>query len=471
MSDVLLELGRRPGARKLVSSLGLPIPMPVDLARAKTGRTERPLAGKSVAAALGGGAVGTAIANIVAQAGATSWVLGAAAAAQKAGEAWGAPPKTLDIDAIAADVRFHGLVFDASELTEPAQLEQLYAFYHGVVRKIGKGGRAVIVGRDPRGLPPAAAATQAALDGFARSLAKEVGRKAATANLVYVADGAEARLAGALRFFLTTRSAYVSGQPLFVSNDVSGDAPSSWVRPLDGQVVLVTGAARGIGAATAMALAQEGARVMVLDRPEDQAAAAELARKIDGVAVGVDITAADAAEQILAAAPGPITVVVHNAGITRDRTLGKMDAARWNSVIDVNLGAVARITQTLLDKDALAPGARLVCLSSISGIAGNAGQTNYGAAKSGVIGFVTASAPLLAARGIAINAIAPGFIETRMTDAMPAAIREVARRMNNLGQGGQPEDVAQAITFLASPGAIGITGQVLRVCGGALVGR
>lgn len=470
MSDVLLELGRRPGARKLISSLGLPIPMPVELDRARSPRTERPLAAKPAAVSLGGGAVGAAIAATLAQAGATSWVHGDAAAAREAGEAWGTPPKTLDLDAV-GDARFHGLVFDASTLAAPSDLERLYAFYHALVRKIGRGGRAVVVGRDPEGLPPAAAATQAALDGFVRSLAKEVGRKAATANLVYVATGAESRLAGPLRFLLTARSAYVSGQALRVGAEVAGDAPSTWVRPLDGKVVLVTGAARGIGAATAAVLAGEGAKVMCLDRPEDQAAAAELARNLGGVAVGVDITAPDAAAQILAAAPGPIRVVVHNAGITRDRTLAKMDAARWNSVIDVNLGAVARITQAMLDEDALAPGARIVCLSSISGIAGNAGQTNYGAAKSGVIGFVRAAAVELAARGVAINAIAPGFIETRMTDAMPAAIREVARRMNNLGQGGRPEDVAEAITFLATPGALGITGQTLRVCGGALVGR
>lgn len=471
MSDMLLELGRRPGARKLVSSLGLPIPMPIDLDRARGPRSDRPLVKKSVAAGLGSGAVGEAIAHTIAQAGATTWVAGSADAAKDAGEAWGAPPRALDLESIDADARFHGLVFDATELTTPADLERLYGFFHALVRKIGKGGRAVVIGRDPRALSPVAAATQAALDGFTRSLAKEIGRKAAVANLVYVAAGAEARLSGALRFLLTQRSAYVSGQVLSVGSDVAGDAPRGWTRPLDGTIALVTGAARGIGAATARALAGEGARVMCLDRPEDQAAAAEIAREIGGIPVGVDITSDTAAEEIIAAAGGKIGVVVHNAGITRDRTLGKMDPGRWNSVIDVNLGAVARITEAMIEQDAFAKGARIVCLSSISGIAGNAGQTNYGAAKSGVIGFVHASAAPMAARGIAINAVAPGFIETRMTDAMPAAIREVARRMNNLGQGGRPQDVAETITFLASPGAVGITGQVLRVCGGALVGR
>ena len=135
MSDVLLELGRRPGARKLISSLGLPIPMPVELDRARSPRTERPLAAKPAAVSLGGGAVGAAIAATLAQAGATSWVHGDAAAAREAGEAWGTPPKTLDLDAV-GDARFHGLVFDASTLAAPSDLERLYAFYHALVRKI-----------------------------------------------------------------------------------------------------------------------------------------------------------------------------------------------------------------------------------------------------------------------------------------------------------------------------------------------
>ena len=112
----------------------------------------------------------------------------------------------------------------------------------------------------------------------------------------------------------------------------------------------------------------------------------------------------------------------------------------------------------------------MVCLSSIGGIAGNVGQTNYGATKAGVIGLVEALAPTVAARGIAVNAVAPGFIETRMTAAIPAATREVARRLSNLSQGGLPEDVAAAITFLCSPGAAGLSGRVLRVCGGNLIG-
>jgi 3-oxoacyl-[acyl-carrier protein] reductase len=135
----------------------------------------------------------------------------------------------------------------------------------------------------------------------------------------------------------------------------------------------------------------------------------------------------------------------------------------------VNLAAVVRITDALLLR-ALRDGGRIVCLSSVSGIAGNVGQTNYSASKAALIGYVDALGTQLAPRGITANAIAPGFIETRMTAAIPMMIREAGRRLSALGQGGLPEDVAQAITFLASPGAQGITGTTLRVCGGALIG-
>jgi 3-oxoacyl-[acyl-carrier protein] reductase len=147
-----------------------------------------------------------------------------------------------------------------------------------------------------------------------------------------------------------------------------------------------------------------------------------------------------------------------------------MSPEQWSLAVEVNLGAVIRINDALLAKKVLRDGGRIVCLSSVSGIAGNRGQTNYSASKAGIVGYVDALAPKVAKRGITVNAIAPGFIETRLTEAMPVVIREAARRLSALGQGGQPTDVGQAITFLATPGAAGITGSVLRVCGGALVG-
>ncbi|MBA3809631.1 MAG: SDR family oxidoreductase, partial [Solirubrobacterales bacterium] len=175
----------------------------------------------------------------------------------------------------------------------------------------------------------------------------------------------------------------------------------------------------------------------------------------------------------LRAEHGGVDVVVHNAGITRDKMLGRMDEARWRGVIDVNLAAAQRITDALAageDAGALNADGRVVCVSSISGIAGNAGQSNYATSKAGVIGLVGAYAPLLAERGATINAAAPGFIETRMTAAMPLALREAGRRMNSLSQGGLPIDVAEAIAWLACPASGGLNGNILRVCGQSLLG-
>ncbi len=473
MADMLLELSRRPQARRLIKSLGLPIPMPPQLVRPTAPRGDRPLDGRPVAVAFAPGSALTApLAAALAEAGATVWTAGAPPVEMaEAAEAFGRPTRLLDAEDTGRK-KLDALIFDGTALGGPEALGALYEFFHPLVRELGPGGRAVVLSR-PVGSQASgvACATQAALEGFTRSLSKEVGRGGATALLVEVAEGAEDRLAGPLRFALSARSAYVTGQPLRIDKRVrvSRDE-AAWTRPLDGKVALVTGAARGIGRAAAELLAAEGARVYCLDRPEDQAEVAALARKINGVPVGIDITATDAAPRIAEALGGAVDVIVHNAGITRDKTLARMSREHWDQTVAVNLSAVARITDHFVEEGVIRSFGRIVCLSSVSGIAGNMGQTNYGASKAGVVGYVRGMAGPLARRGITINAVAPGFIETRLTDAMPAAIREVARRMNSLGQGGQPQDVGEAIVFLSTPQSAGITGQVLRVCGGALVG-
>jgi len=161
--------------------------------------------------------------------------------------------------------------------------------------------------------------------------------------------------------------------------------------------------------------------------------------------------------------------VIHNAGVTRDKTLARMKPEKGDQTIDINLSAVVRITEALLEGPMRA-GGRIILLSSVAGIAGNMGQTNYAASKAGIVGYTRGLATELAPRGITVNAIAPGFIETRLTAAIPVMIREVARRLSALGQGGLPQDVGEAITFLSTPGAAAMTGRVLRVCGGAFVG-
>jgi 3-oxoacyl-[acyl-carrier protein] reductase len=162
---------------------------------------------------------------------------------------------------------------------------------------------------------------------------------------------------------------------------------------------------------------------------------------------------------------------VHNAGITRDKLLVNMDDARWNSVLAVNLRAQLELNAALLAPETpLRTGGRIVSVASTSGIAGNRGQTNYAASKAGVIGMVRALAPRAAGQGITVNAVAPGFIETEMTAAMPFGTREAGRRINSLHQGGEPVDVAETVAWLAEPGSGGVTGQVVRVCGQSLLG-
>jgi 3-oxoacyl-[acyl-carrier protein] reductase len=147
-----------------------------------------------------------------------------------------------------------------------------------------------------------------------------------------------------------------------------------------------------------------------------------------------------------------------------------MEEAQWDAVLDVNLSAQERVNDALLEGGVLRDDGRIVCVSSMSGIAGNAGQTNYATSKAGVIGMVQSLAPVVAARGATINAVAPGFIETQMTAQMPMTVREAGRRMNSMAQGGLPVDVAETIAWLASPGSAGINGSVVRVCGQSLLG-
>jgi 3-oxoacyl-[acyl-carrier protein] reductase len=147
-----------------------------------------------------------------------------------------------------------------------------------------------------------------------------------------------------------------------------------------------------------------------------------------------------------------------------------MKPEAWDAVLDVNLSSQERINAVLLDRGLVPDGGRLICVSSVSGIAGNRGQTNYATSKAGVIGLVQSMAPVLRERGITVNAVAPGFIETAMTARMPMFVREAGRRLNSMVQGGLPVDVAETIAWFASPGSAGVTGNVVRVCGQSLLG-
>ncbi|MGW1191055.1 3-oxoacyl-ACP reductase [Streptomyces sp. NPDC002559] len=362
-----------------------------------------------------------------------------------------------------------GIVLDATAVTTPGGLTAVHAALHPVIRSLAPGGRVVVVGVRPSADDHHQAAAQQALEGFTRSLGKEVGR-GSTVQLLRIAPGSVAPAESTLRFLLSPRSAYLSGQVIELTA-AAPDPVADWAAPLAGRTALVTGAARGIGASVAGVLARDGARVICLDVPQVRDELARTAEELGATALPLDITADDAADRIAAAVPDGLDVLVHNAGITRDRRLANMPAERWTSVVDVNLDSVLRTTDALLKAGTVNRGGRIVATASIAGIAGNNGQTNYAASKAGIIGLVRALAPHAAAdHGVTVNAVAPGFIETKMTAAVPLLIREAGRRMNSLAQGGLPVDVAETTAWFAQPASTAVNGQVVRVCGQSLLG-
>lgn len=365
---------------------------------------------------------------------------------------------------------FKVVVFDASNLKNTNELIQLYEFFHPIMKKMKSSGRIIVIGRPECCTPEIDyMIAQRSLEGFIKSVAKEV-KKGISANLVYVKKGLERQMDSTLEFLMSSKSAYVSGQVIRLLNSGTTNAKATTQEyPLLGQKILVTGAARGIGAAMSEVLVRDGAEVICLDTPSALSDLQYQAGKIGAKALPLDITASDAAGSIIQAV-GRLDGIVHNAGITRDKTLAKMSELQWQSVMAVNLAAVSTINRELLAKGGLSDTARIVCVSSIAGIAGNVGQTNYATSKAGVIGLTTATAKAFAGTGRTINAVAPGFIETKMTAAIPLAIREVARRMNAMSQGGQPVDVAETVAWLLSPSSQAVNGNVIRVCGQSVLG-
>lgn len=468
MSDIYLKLVNTPVGKTAAQSLGLPSPVP--LKRQK--RADQPFIEGNVL--VGAGPGGKAIATIGAVLGASAATVYHASSkatledSAKAGNKAQALDVTSDID-----TKFSALVFDATGLKGPEDLRALYDFFHPTIKKLAPNARIVIIGQDPSTCrkPPQAAAQQA-LEGFVRSAGKEIGKKGATANLLWMAPNAEPQLESSIRFFLSVRSAYVSGQVVRIGKSESAPSTNP-VAPLTGKVALVTGASRGIGASIAETLSRDGATVIGLDIEPAMEELEKVTRAIKGKALACDITAADAPKKIADFVEkhfGGVDLVIHNAGITRDKTLGNMPDHFWDMTIAVNLTAEELINDELTERDLLRENGRIVCISSISGIAGNFGQTNYSTAKSGVIGYVESLAKHVK-KGITINAVAPGFIETQMTAAMPLTLREAGRRMNSLSQGGQPVDVAETIAWYCSPASGGVNGNVVRVCGQSLLGK
>jgi len=460
MQDLLLAAGKNPLLRSVFSEIGVPTPVPIERQSGPVGI--QPLAGKKIVVSSG-----AAHALVVPLAAAGADVFTVQGAGREAGtQAIAFGRQILDIAKLQDEIPVHGLLFDAGDM-DAENLTSVYEFFHRHVARLQKNGRALIIARGGD------AVVLAALEGFMRSLAKEIGGRAATANMICANDAAATSITGPALFFMSRASCYVTGQVLRLSPGGEVQAAANAARPLEGKVALVTGAARGIGAEITMTLAAEGAHVVCLDRPEESEALAATARRIDGHIFYQNLAAENAADNISAYFSGKFKgcdIVVHNAGITLDKTLKKMPVESWQRVMNINLAAPMDITRRMLADAALKKNCRVICLSSIAGIAGNFGQTNYAASKAGVRGFVAAMAPEFAKTGSTINAVAPGFIETRMTAAMPLFTREVGRRLNNLGQGGMPADVAQVVSFLAQPAAAAVSGQTLRVCGGSLIG-
>jgi 3-oxoacyl-[acyl-carrier protein] reductase len=372
---------------------------------------------------------------------------------------------------------FGGLVYDATGITEPLALKGLYKFFTPLLRNLGPSGRIVVIGTTPKDTGSVSERiAQRALEGFTRSLGKEM-RRGATVNLVYLAGDAKPAATGVestLRFLLSGKSAYVDGQVFHVGADDAAP-PADWDRPLDGKIALITGAARGIGATIAEVFARDGASVVVVDVEGSNEDLGNVAAKVGATALTLDVTADDAVDRIAEHMRehyhgSSLDILVNNAGITRDKLLANMDEARWDSVVAVNLLAPLRLTEGLIDNGTIGEGGRVVGLSSMAGIAGNRGQTNYAATKAGMIGLTDALSEAYADKNITVNAVAPGFIETKMTDAIPLATREVGRRLNSLYQGGQPVDVAETIAYFASPASNAVSGNTIRVCGQAMLG-
>lgn len=245
---------------------------------------------------------------------------------------------------------------------------------------------------------------------------------------------------------------------------------------LDGKVVLVTGGSRGIGRAVAITAAKAGADVAI-NYAGNVKAAEEVQSIITSLGRKAIIIQADVADEEAAAKMvdqvidelGGLDILVNNAGITRDSLFVRMKTADWNAVIDTNLSGVFNCTKVAAKYMMKKRAGRIINMTSVSGIIGNAGQANYSAAKAGVIGFTKAVAREMAARGITVNAVAPGFISTDMTAAMPEKIQAEVVKQIPLGKMGSPEDIANAVVFLASDYASYITGQVITVDGGMVM--
>jgi 3-oxoacyl-[acyl-carrier protein] reductase len=370
------------------------------------------------------------------------------------------------------DERIDGLVVSCIGMQTIEDLEDLYTTVKNTVSKINANGRVVLISRTDE-TTALSAAVQKSIDGFTRALSKEIGGKSGiTVNQLKITNTnvMPVETANAAFFFLSDKSSFITGQVVELGNSFSTPF-SSPEKLLKDKIAIVTGGARGIGASAARVLHREGAKVILVDVPSAKEDADKLSfgnkcRCYFGRYYRPESNCINSAKYVINKYKG-LDILVNNAGITRDKTIAKMSIDQWRGVLNVNLKAMINLTETFI-KEGFNDKAKVVGLSSISGIAGNVGQTNYSLTKAGVIGFTQAVAANH--ENIFANAVAPGFIETKMTENLPFFVKEGGRRLSTLKQGGLPEDVAELIGFLASPLSDSINGQCLRVCGGSMIG-
>ncbi len=441
MSDRYAQIVNGPVVSTLARQLGLPRPITLDRYRPGTPVVRGPV----LCGAAPGGRIGKALSAFLDQ-----------IKAERAG----------------AEGKAKALVFDATGIADSTELVELQRFFYPAVGRLEPNGRVVVLGTPPSVAGSTRAATaQRALGGL-HPLARQ--------------GGGRARRDGAARARLRRGRGPARPRPCAsCSRPARPTSPARWCGSARASPPFQrsTGSARSMarsrwspaprGGSAPRSQRRWGATAPRWSASTSRRPPRSCARSRPRSAARRSVSTSpptDAPERIAEHFADGVDVVVHNAGVTRDRTIAKMPEERWSELMEINLSSEERINDALLGGGLLAANGRIVCVSSMSGIAGNSGQTNYATSKAGVIGMVEALAPELAKRGATINAVAPGFIETKMTAAMPIGPREAGRRMNSLSQGGLPVDVAETIVWLASPASTGINGNVVRVCGQSLLG-
>jgi 3-oxoacyl-[acyl-carrier protein] reductase len=447
MTDYFLELSKNPWAQKIVAKLPINVSLPPVLKRKNSPWNQRELTDKTIFYVNVGPANNAGTTTLLK----TVTDLGG------------------ELVHEVSDKKVDALVFNLNKGTKVEDLTSLYQAIHDTIKKMRKSGRLLIHWQKEAKNE----AMEAALSALIKSIGRELGKYGSTANLI-LSDGkaATAVTQTTLAWLLSDRSAFISGQVFHVeAQHPQTQVEHSQQGLLAGRTAIITGAARGIGLVIAQYFRCEGAKIIGIDHPSQEEALTTAMKDIGAEVMLQDLANPQAVANIknlINNGPGQIDIMIHNAGITKDRTIANMPTVDWERVMQINYNFPSKMTMELLKPgSAIIPlikeGGRIVNISSIVGIAGNFGQTNYAAAKGALIGHTKDLHKQKS--GANINAIACGFIETKMTEKIPPVMREIARRMNALKQGGLPEDVAEAVVFLCSELGSGISGQTIRVCG------